>query len=467
MKGLIALVLSAISLSLIAYPAHTQTTNQQGKDFVLELDDAMLAELARRKNGLKSFLPNLQGQQFTRVFIKYIGTGQTRTTPKPRLFDVGTEASNDQSGLNSLKLPLDTGSIQALKAGKPLVAEIDPAKDIGVVKVVMAPAQQVNSLPANNTLGSDQFGSRQNTLSGSNPISSQPPSLLNTTPNTSPRNDQFGGGNNTQFGSGNRQGTVSPTQPASTTNPLPNNSIADNRRNVFPDTQLYPRTGVDNTGINNTTGQGNPNLVGVGGNRRTDIGTRADYSNRTNVTGNPNVMGNPNRFERRPFDDRGFNNTRDTRPNIPSYNNQELMREREQLQRLRDEYSQLIAATNRNRVGLNAPPGEFLTKTEADRNVRDALEKQRAELKTTADQQTKVALENQKTELKASAEKQIKEQVDKLVAEQANWSGPVLWFAFFVSFGLNMYLWWIWRASFTRYQELADDLRQTFSQPIN
>ncbi len=43
----------------------------------------------------------------------------------------------------------------------------------------------------------------------------------------------------------------------------------------------------------------------------------------------------------------------------------------------------------------------------------------------------------------------------------------VVWFMFFCSVGLNIYLLINWRTSYMRYQDLADDLRHTFSQNNN
>ena len=136
---------------------------------------------------------------------------------------------------------------------------------------------------------------------------------------------------------------------------------------------------------------------------------------------------------------------------IGDYNRERDWEREKEMERLRKENRQLLEENSRNRIASNAPPttnaglGNFAGYTPSE-----------------VDAKIKAALTKQETELNAAADLKMKEKVDELVAKRATWSGPILWFMFFVSFGLNMYLWWIWRASFTRYQELADDLRQTF-----
>ena len=77
---------------------------------------------------------------------------------------------------------------------------------------------------------------------------------------------------------------------------------------------------------------------------------------------------------------------------------------------------------------------------------------------------SKIADENDPPETKASKSLDSKEKPQTPVAEGNGAVSTILWFLFFCSMGLNLYLFFIWRSSYSRYQDLADDLRQTFSQ---
>ena len=301
MKGLIALVLSSVTLGLIVQPAFSQTTNQQKKDFVLELDDAMLAELSRR-NGLKSFLPDLRGQQFGQVLLKYVGNGARRTTPKPRVFDTATEGNVDASGLNSFVLPISAKAIEQLKNGEVLGAPIDPSKDIGLVKIVMDPRghkstplkqpvfpqttvwEGINLAPTRTRFPTTtvvRLPVRHHRFLTIRPNNSQFGS--NQPNNRSIGDSRVGGQSRTQTGgAGGQFGGNQGTNSNSNSNMTPLNN---SRNDVFSNTNTYPQTNNQNS-----QPRGEYNLVGVRREDRMNVGPRADYSNRRQMR---NDIGNP------------------------------------------------------------------------------------------------------------------------------------------------------------------------------
>jgi len=484
MKGLIAILLLAFASTVSAQDFRSGAGGQgvgqgsgqvnEGQTFVLELDDLLIGELRKRETGLRSVLP--QGN-FTKVRIVYPTDGRQVT----RRLDPFNTSKREQTGVNSLLLAITQAQITQLKKGFFLEDNIDPNKEIGVIKVVL----ETDSSSTGNTnepLNPSQLpplslNNDNSSVGGTSQFPQQPTGLNNNNSrnngfpqnNLLPANNGNGFGNDSnvnsnQFQSGNnsntnqigdRQNNFGGQTPTNSFSPPPLKDVTSTQRNNSPfgqnpianNRQIQPQnnqgsnaftpTGFQNTSPNNTFNNrpNTPNtLPQQNGQPLWNGNNGMDQSNQTNGLGN-------------------------------SQNNdlamQNLIRENNELKRNNELTNQQI----RRNINDLAMLKYELSQSQTKPNVPDFRRSEGMQNVSNKIQSGGDMNEPANSEKMAELEKNLEETKKQLAAQSGGAPITILvWLMLFVSGGFNVYLWWLWNASYSRYQELADDLRQTFTQ---
>jgi hypothetical protein len=434
MKGLIAFLLMAL-----ATVATAQNT-QQPRIYVLELDDTLIAELDRR-NGLKSRLPGVD--QFDEIVIKYVKAGQ-RQTQMPKIFNPLSDDDSDADGLNPLSFKITEDQIRQLIAGNYLRSGIKQGANIGLIKVV-------KEKPTNN---STQFGGQSPQPSSVVPSINNSPSNTNNNLLSDPnkKNDPFGTlPTNPDW---NRQSTSQPRNNSDDSVPPFKMPALNNNVPV-----ISPNNGGSQNQFNSSS-----NMVDVpNSGQRNPLNPRNGNQTNQPNTSTPNNSVMDNSFNNRPF--AGGNNQPQNNPNnrpVNRYQNEyEYPRTQQQYPLANKTYPDNRMAYNPN---VNtAPPIQYQPVVNNSTPAQPTISPTEAKMDQILNMMADNAKKSNVTPVANTNNKSATAPAPTLTTADTRiyW---FIWFLFFFSVGVNIFLYSIWRSSHVRYQELADDLRQTFSQ---